>query len=89
MNADPQFKVMGTGRDLLPARSVMTLSAYDLRPASPLRGTAVDLVGAFGVMPGLVGFHGRLLDLATLAPGACQPPPASMLKRAKRVIEKS
>jgi hypothetical protein len=77
MNVDPQFAAMGTGRDLLPAALVMTLSAYDLRRTSPLRGAAVNLVGAFGVMPGLVDFHGRLLDLATLAPGACQPPALS------------
>ena len=77
MNMDPQFAAMGTGRDLLPERLVGTLSAYDLRRTSPLHGAAVNLVGAFGVMPGLVDFHGHLLDLATLVPGACQPPALS------------
>jgi hypothetical protein len=77
MNVDPRFAAMGRGRDLLPARLVATLSAYDLRRASPLRGAAVNLVGAFGVMPGPVDFHGRLLDIPTLAPGACQPSAAA------------
>jgi hypothetical protein len=73
MNVDPQFVAMGAGRDLLQAKRVTTLSVYDLRRASPLRGAAVNLVGTFGVMPGLVDFHGHLLDLSALAPGACQP----------------
>jgi hypothetical protein len=73
MDVDPQFVAMGSGRDLLPKRQVTTLAAYDLRPASRLREATVNLLGTFGVMPGPVDFHGRLLDLPTLTPGACQP----------------
>jgi len=77
LSVDPQFVAMGTGRDLLPTALVGQLSAYDLRPASPLRGAAVNLVGAFDVMPGPMDFHGRVVGLDRLAPGACQPPATS------------
>lgn len=73
LNVNPQFTAPGTVRELLSAQWVTTLSAYDLRRNSPLRGAVVNLVGVFGVVPGPVDFHGRLLDLPALAPGACQP----------------
>lgn len=65
VNADPMLVSPGGGGTLRNADDLSALSAYKLKPGSPLARRGLDLLGTFGIDPGDSGFFGDPISLTT------------------------